>query len=271
MIAFRGLILRLIFVLLFPVFAAAQGAAPAPSPANDGGITRQQADEILQELRQIHQLLASQAAGQARTAQAGTAAAPANAQFSVAGLPVLGRADAPLTLIEFSDYQCPFCRAFHTGTFPELKKNWIDTGKLRFVSTDLPLEFHSNAAGAAQAVRCAGEQNKFWELRSLLIANADNLAPARVLMLAQKIPQLDGAKFEACVASGKYNDVVKQAALAGNLQGVTGTPTFLLAKTQGDNVQGALLVGNKSYLEFDKRLSDLLAANGAGQPAAKAP
>ena len=70
----------------------------------------------------------------------------------------LGREDAPLTLIEFTDYECPFCGRFHADAFVDLKKNYIDTGKVRFVSRDLPLSFHSNALGAAEGARCAGEQ-----------------------------------------------------------------------------------------------------------------
>jgi len=68
----------------------------------------------------------------------------------------IGRDDAPVTLVEFSDYQCPFCRKFQTDGFVQLKKNYIDTGKVRFVSRDLPLDFHDNAPRAAEAARCAG-------------------------------------------------------------------------------------------------------------------
>ena len=85
---------------------------------------------------------------------------------------MLGRADAPVTLVEFTDLECPYCRAFHVGAFERLKREYIDTGKVRFVSRDFPLDFHPNARPAALAVRCAGEQGKFWEMRHAVTLNA---------------------------------------------------------------------------------------------------
>src|SRR5512146_1268003 len=143
------------FVLLATPSWAQRARAPQPQtpPAT---ITREQADAILNELRQIRRLLEvnGRPAASPRPAQP---PAPRNIRMAVtAGWQVMGRADAPVTLVEFMDYQCPYCRRFHTDTFAELKKQYIDTGKLRFVSRDLPLSFHANALTAAQAVRCAG-------------------------------------------------------------------------------------------------------------------
>src|SRR5260370_38339283 len=83
----------------------------------------------------------------------------------------IGRADAPVTLVEFADYKCPFCKRFHTDAYAELKKSYIATGKLRFVSRDLPLEFHPFALKAADAARCAGHQNKNCGLAAALYTN----------------------------------------------------------------------------------------------------
>jgi protein-disulfide isomerase len=74
----------------------------------------------------------------------------------------LGRAGAPLTMVEFTDYQCPYCRRFQAEVWPQLKREYIDTGKLRYIARDLPLQFHASAAPAAEAAHCAGEQGKFW-------------------------------------------------------------------------------------------------------------
>jgi protein-disulfide isomerase len=239
-----------LLLILLSLSAASFAQAPATPPAQDG-ITHEQADQILQELRQIRQLLANQAAAQRAPQAAPAAPAAQTAKLNIAGLPVLGRQDAPLTMIEISDYQCPFCRAFHKGTFEDLKKNWIDTGKLRFVSWDMPLEFHSNAAKAAQAARCAGEQNKFWEFRSLLIANADKLSPDDILAYAQQVPQLDVNRFKACQQSNQFTDSIKKAEAEANGQGISGTPTFLIGKTQGDVVDGVIVVGAKPLSEFE--------------------
>lgn len=154
-------------------------------------------------------------------------------------------------MIEISDYQCPYCRAFHKGTFEELKKTWIDTGKLRFISWDMPLEFHSNAAKAAQAARCAGEQNKFWEIRNLMIANADKLGADDIVGYAQQVPQLDVDKFKACFKGDEFTDAIKKSVVAANGQGISGTPTFLIGKTQGDTVDGVIVVGAKPIADFE--------------------
>ena len=78
-------------------------------------------------------------------------------------------------MVEFTDLQCPFCRQFAITSFDEIKKNWIDTGKLRYISRDFPLDFHAQAMPAARAARCAGEQGKFWEMRLALVRNANLL------------------------------------------------------------------------------------------------
>ena len=226
----------------------------SPESATEG-ITRQQADAILDELRQIRQLLSAQA----KPAPAAQPAPTQSAKVNVAGLSVLGRADAPLTMIEFADYQCPFCRAFHTGAWEQIKKEWIDTGKLRFISWDLPLEFHSNAASAAKAARCAGEQNKFWELRAQLIANAAKLEPDAVLGYAAQLPQLDIERFKSCVASDRYTEEIKKAAAEAGAQGISGTPSFLIGRASGDQVTGQLVVGALPYDAFDRQLKEALA------------
>ena len=115
----------------------------------------------------------------------------------------MGRSDAPVTLLEFADFQCPYCRHFHTESFAELKKNYIDTGKVRFISRDLPLDFHANALTAALAARCAGEQNKYWELRDALILNAKDLARESILKYAQQAG-VEMNTFRSCLDTQKY-------------------------------------------------------------------
>ena len=146
--------LLLTIVLLVPGLPA---GAQTQTPSGDG-MSQQLGEAILSELRQIRALLEKQQSA------AVVAPAPETAKVSGAGFSI-GREDAPLTLVEFTDYQCPFCRQFNTGVYERLKKDYIDTGKLRFISRDLPLEIHSDAMTAAAASRCAGDQNKFWEMR----------------------------------------------------------------------------------------------------------
>src|ERR1039457_4491801 len=129
--------------------------------AKDEGITREQADQILNELRQIRQLLEKEG-------EKGAAPAPARAKLNLEGFQMLGRKDTPITVVEFTDYQCPFCRQFHTTAYGDLKKNFIDTGHVRFYSRDLPLDsIHPDAMRAAQAARCAADQGQYWMLRDM--------------------------------------------------------------------------------------------------------
>src|SRR5579871_2823363 len=174
-----------------------------------GGVTGEQAEEILKELKAIHQLLEHQQAAPALVPSSDTV------QMSVvAGWYAIGRDDAPITVVEFADYQCPFCRKFHSDTFAELKKNYIDTGKVRFVSRDLPLTIHPNASDAAIAARCAGEQHKFWEMRDLLLENSADLSPRALLKYAKQI-NLDMSAFGSCVKEKKYaSDIQKDVAEA---------------------------------------------------------
>src|SRR5262249_24712376 len=139
------------------------GLSPARAQERSAPLTRGLADAILNELRQIRRLL------ERPTQQASPVTAPAaspveHVKVGTAGSYSLGSSDAALTLVEFTDYQCPFCKQFHDTTFQQLKTNYIDTGRLRFVHRDLPLDFHEHALKAAQAARCAGEQDKFWPM-----------------------------------------------------------------------------------------------------------
>jgi protein-disulfide isomerase len=116
----------------------------------------------------------------------------------------LGSADAPLTLIEFTDYECPLCRAFHADTFARLKKKYVDTGRVRFVSRDQPLsEYHPRAMAAAHAARCAGDQGKFWEMCDALISRGDHLADADILERARRVG-LQLSPFQSCLKTRKY-------------------------------------------------------------------
>ena len=110
---------------------------------------------------------------------------------------VVGRADAPVTIIEFSDLQCPYCARNALNTFPEIKRNYIDTGKVRYVARDFPLDMHPFAMPAAVATRCAGEQGKFWEYRHALFERQNELATAPYDALAAELG-LDVPRFAAC-------------------------------------------------------------------------
>jgi protein-disulfide isomerase len=242
--------------LRFAGFAALPLALLLPLGAQDAGkdpgITRQQADQILNELRQIRQLLERQQAQAARPQEEQAT----KAKLNLAGFAMLGSKEAPLTIVEFTDYQCPFCQRFHTTSFAELKKNYIDTGKVRFYSRDMPLDFHPDAMRAAQAARCASDQGQFWQLRDVMGANPNKLDMDSLVVDATDL-KMDVKAFRACVASEKYKEAVQTDVLEAMKIGANGTPTFVIGKSTPDGVDGELVVGAQPYPVFDQKLKEL--------------
>ncbi len=175
---------------------------------------------------------------------------------SVADAPMLGRADAPVTVVEFSDYQCPFCERFFATTLPALKKEYVDTGRVRYVFRDFPLEqLHPQARKAAEAAHCAGEHGKYWEMHDLLFQNQRALALPELAEHARAIG-VDGAEFEACLSSGREAARVARGLADGAAVGVQGTPTFVVGRTKaGDVVEGTPIRGAQP-LEVFRRIID---------------
>ena len=180
---------------------------------------------------------------------------------SVADAPTLGRADAPVTLVEFSDYQCPFCQRFFATTLPALKKDYIDTGKLRFVYRDFPLEMHPHAREAAVAAHCVGEQGKYWEMHDALFQYQAALAPAQIAERARALG-LDSSRFDQCLTSGRHTASIERGLADGAAAGVQGTPGFVVGKTQpGDTIQGTPIRGAQPLETFRRIIEQLLAAH----------
>jgi protein-disulfide isomerase len=235
-------------------WAALPLALLLPLGAADKGLTREQGDEILKELRQIRELLEKQGAPAPPAAPGQQQITKAN--VSIEGAYTMGSKDAPLTMVEFTDFQCPFCQRFHVQTFAELKKNYIDTGKLRFVSRDLPLDFHPNALQAAQAGRCAGEQGQFWAMRDRMNANPEKLDMDSLAEYALDL-KLNVGNFRSCVDSGKYKNAIRSDSQTAEKIGANGTPSFVLGKSTPDGVDGELIIGALPYEVFDQKLKAL--------------
>ena len=235
--------------------ASAQVPANPVAANQDAGITRQQADQILNELRQIRQLLEQQRAAQPPAAQPPKVS---RATLNLDGVAMLGSKDAPLTIVEYTDYQCPFCQRFHVAAFPELKKDYIDTGKVRFYSRDLPLEFHPNAMRAAMAARCADDQGQFWKLRDLMGANPDKLDMDHIVAFATDL-KLDTKTFRGCVESEKYKNAIQTSVLEAMKVGAQGTPTFVIGKSTANGVEGDVIEGAMPFSMFDQKLKEIQA------------
>jgi protein-disulfide isomerase len=169
----------------------------------------------------------------------------------------LGRADAPLTVVEFTDYQCPYCRRFEAETWPRLKHDWVDTGKVRFIVRDLPLEIHSAARPAAEAAHCAGEQGRFWRMHDLLLGVHADLSPQGIDGLARSAG-VDLSRLHACLAAHKYSaDIARNIAEADRLQ-LNGTPSFVVGRVVGGVLTGERVSGALPYEDFNAGLTALL-------------
>ena len=166
------------------------------------------------------------------------------------GVPVMGPADAPITIVEWSDYQCPFCKRAHP-TVEQVMKEYKD--KVRFIHLDYPLPFHPMAVPAAQAVHCAEDQGKFWEYHKNLYEVAGDLSKADLSKRATDVG-LDAAAFEACTTSNKHDGLIKTNYDDGAALGVTGTPAFF--------INGRMLVGAQPIEQFRDIINDELSRKG---------
>jgi protein-disulfide isomerase len=170
----------------------------------------------------------------------------------------LGRATAPLTMVEFTDYQCPYCRRFQAEVWPRLKREYIDTGKLRYIARDLPLQFHAAAAPAAEAAHCAGEQGKFWDMHAELLAGAADLGSGGIERRARAVG-LDMTRFGECVARNKYSAVIAAHVQEADAAGIEGTPGFIIGRAAHGELTGVRVEGAMPYEDFDALLRELLA------------
>jgi len=222
-------------ILFFLAALTLPGAAGlAETGASDLGAVRQEVDALKSEMETMKkqlgefQKLLSQRAAQPAAADRGPVT------MSVGDGPTLGSADAPITIVEFSDYQCPFCRMHFTNTFAALKTGYIETGKVRYFFRDFPLDsIHPYARKAAEAAHCAREQGKYWEMHDTMFTNQGALNPDNLRAFARDM-QLDLDAFNACLESGKYAKAVDADVAAGSAAGVTGTPGFFIGKTKTD-------------------------------------
>lgn len=164
--------------------------------------------------------------------------------------PMEGKADAPVTIVEFSDFQCPFCGRFYLDTYTQIKKDYVDTGKVKFIYRDYPLSFHPNAKPAALAAGCANEQGKFWQFHDKLFTNQASLSAENYKLWAKDLG-MDTKKFNDCFDKQKYDAEIQKDFADGQAAGVTGTPAFF--------VNGRFISGAQPYANFKTAIDAALA------------
>jgi len=264
----RCLLAALLITMVPPAVHAAD-VTGAPAENRAGGSSAVDA-AILEELKAIRQVLEKiekqgLAGGQKRPAR------PTTATIAIESKPVMGSETAPVTVVEFADYQCPYCLRFTKTTFPYLKRDYIDTGKVRWVALNLPLPFHKDARKAAQAAHCAGEQGKFWEMREQLFRNPQKLAAEHLPGHAASAGVADAEAFNACLASDRHLDDIDQDAKDASAVRLTGTPSFIIGKTASDKITGDVVIGAQPLNVFNAAIKKALGEDTtAQQPAGKA-
>jgi protein-disulfide isomerase len=233
-----------------------------PGTGEEKSINGADAASILRELRELRAIVARQ---QSATPPARKPAEPVVVTVPLGDGPSIGSFEAPLALMEFTDYQCSYCQRFQQTVLPGLLTNYVRTGKLRIISRNLPLAFHPNANPAANAAACAGDQQQYWPMREKLFAHMTNLTRGNFLKLAEEL-QLDTATFSHCLDERKHEPRILRDTEDAGAAGITGTPSFVLGKATGGNITGILIEGTRPLPQFETEIKKALAAaesNGA--------
>lgn len=167
--------------------------------------------------------------------------------------PIKGSKDAKVTMIEFSDFECPFCGRHFLQTYPQIVKNYVDTGKMNFMFMDFPLSFHPSAqkaAESAEAVRAQLGDTGYWQMHDKLYSNQESLSIENYKKWARELG-VDGEQFDKDLDSGKYAGAVKSDMNIGQAAGVSGTPAFF--------INGKSIVGACPYSTFKQAIDAELA------------
>ena len=188
-------------------------------------------------------------------------------KVSVDDDPVLGDKNAPLTMIEFSDYECPFCKRHFTDVYPQIKKDYIDTGKVKLVYRDfIAVPSHNPlATSEAMAAQCAKDQGgdlmyfKYHDaIFTKTISNGNGLAVSELPVIAKNLG-LNVSAFQSCLDSNKYKDEVAKDITDGQQVGVNGTPSFFIGKSNSSGtIDGTIIVGAQPFSAFKVIIDEML-------------
>ncbi len=191
--------------------------------------------------------------------------APTSSKVSVSDNPMLGSKDAKVTLIEFSDYECPFCKRHFDEVYPLIKKDYIDTGKVKLVYRNYPLPFHDPMATyEAQAALCAREQGgdvTYFKIHDEMFkrttSNGNGLTKEKIRQIATDLG-LNADSVISCADANKYKEKVAKDISDGGAAGVSGTPSFFVGKSDpSGTITGQLIVGAQPYTVFQSTIDAL--------------
>lgn len=221
------------------LFSLSGGCATSDTSATDEQLTT-----ISQQLEEIKTLLTDIRDERGPVRQ--RSAAARHIELELTDAPMIGDPDAAVTLVEIIDYQCPYCARFFADAFRRLKEQYVDRGKLRIFVVDLPLKMHPHAQFAAESAHCAGDQGLFWPMHDALFTNSRVLNPDRIRSLAVSL-SLDVAVFDECMDLKIHEQRVLSGVEVLRRQGVTGTPSLLIARSQGTSIKAPLVRGYRDF------------------------
>lgn len=234
-------------------------------------------DELIELKKEVQALKAGQESMKSDLAaikkmlESGVRAAPPKPKpfeprdVMITGAAVMGDANAKVTLIEYSDYQCPFCSRHARQTMVEIIKNYVDEGKVKFLMREYPIpRLHPRATAASQAALCAGDQGKYWEMHDILFSNQRKMSDDDLSGYAAEIG-LDAGKYNNCLEQKDYAERLKSDIEEGKAMGVSGTPSFVLGLTDPSDPNKVKVTkfvrGAKDYESFARLIDELLAGD----------
>ena len=204
------------------------------NPASTGGVTGNVVKEEIQPAPQV------------QPPEAG------RVNVQIGDAPVKGDKDAPVTIIEWSDYECPFCSRFYSDTLKQIEEQYIKTGKVKFAYKDFPLSFHPNAQKSAEAAKCVRDElgdDGYWAFHDKIFENQGSLSPDSLKVWSKEVGA-NSAKFDSCLSSGKFAAKVQSEFREGQTAGVQGTPAFF--------INGKLISGAQPFPAFQSAIEEEL-------------
>lgn len=223
-----------------------------------------QLSEIRQELKVLQDEVRGLKGELANRPSAPSAAAARKAiTLDISKSPSIGAKGAQIAIVEFSDYQCPYCKRHFSQTLPDIEKNYVDTGKVQYVMKQFPLGFHAKARGASIAALCVDKlkPGSYWKAHEAISGGSTKLDTADYLALAASL-ELNQSKYQKCLDDPQMSTVVDQDLADGGSVGVSGTPAFLVGKiVDGKVVDGQLITGARPYASFSQLIDKLLSSN----------
>lgn len=251
-----SIVMSLLLLLLTVDVGAQSRPANELQPNDETKTIVDQQRQILSILNDIKQLLAAAV----RPAPGPQPPQPLSA-LSTLDEAFRGASDASVAIVEYADFECPYCGQYERDIYPQISRDYIETGKVKYFFRDLPLPMHPHAMQAARAAHCAGEQGKYWEMHDSLFGRQNALSDPALVDRAQTL-DLDVNKFTECFSGRRYTEDIQKSMSEAQRIGIDGTPTFFIGTVEanGDVVKIAKRIGGAAPYQVFKSVLDALLA-----------